>query len=147
MEIVILESPYAGKVRRNIRYARACIKDCLSRQEAAFASHLLYTQKGILNDKIPGERKLGLDAGWSFIEVANKSVVYTDLGISPGMENGIQIAKNLGKTIEYRTLPNWSDNVLERAILNLFGGFLELAYQGIRRFFDSDSSFTQRKGK
>ncbi|MEK7211264.1 MAG: hypothetical protein AAB731_01390 [Patescibacteria group bacterium] len=43
MQRVILESPFSGDVKRNIAYARACIRDCLRRGEAAIASHLLYT--------------------------------------------------------------------------------------------------------
>ena len=29
MRLVIVESPYAGDVELNIRYARACLRDCL----------------------------------------------------------------------------------------------------------------------
>lgn len=49
---VILESPYAGEIDRNIRYARACVRDSLLRGESPIASHLLYTQSGILDDDI-----------------------------------------------------------------------------------------------
>ena len=42
MVLVLLESPYAGYVERNLAYARACMRDCLLRGEAPFASHLLY---------------------------------------------------------------------------------------------------------
>ena len=55
MELVVLESPFAGNVEMNIHYARACMADCLARGEAPFASHLLYTQPGILDDDIPEE--------------------------------------------------------------------------------------------
>ena len=57
MQRVIIESPYAGDVERNVRYARAAMADCLKRGEAPFASHLLYTQEGVLDDDIPGERQ------------------------------------------------------------------------------------------
>lgn len=46
MRRVVLESPFAGDVERNVRYAKACIRDCLSRGEAPIASHLLFTQPG-----------------------------------------------------------------------------------------------------
>ena len=39
MKLVIVESPFAGDTERNIRYARACLADCLRRGEAPFASH------------------------------------------------------------------------------------------------------------
>lgn len=63
MKLVILESPFAGDVKRNILYARMCVRDSLGRGEAPIASHLLYTQSGILNDNLPEERQWGIDAG------------------------------------------------------------------------------------
>src|SRR5215467_8128747 len=99
MRRVILESPYSGPdletIERNKRYARACIRDCLKRGEAAIASHLLYTQPGVLRDSEPEERKLGMEAGWAWFVVAQACVVYTDLGISKGMQDGIDYAKGL----------------------------------------------------
>ena len=34
MRLVILESPYAGDIERNVAYARACLRDSLLRGEA-----------------------------------------------------------------------------------------------------------------
>lgn len=114
MRLVIVESPFAGDVERNVEYARLCVRDSLLRGEAPIASHLLYTQPGILNDDIPAERQHGIDAGLAWRAVAQASVVYTDLGVSKGMEYGIRAAKAAGIPIEYRTLPGFSqeaDNV------------------------------------
>lgn len=105
---VIIESPYAGDIETNERYARACMKDCLQRGEAPFASHLLYTQEGVLDDTIPEERSLGIDAGLVWGACADKTVVYTNLGTSKGMEYGIANAKRAGREIEYRRLEGWS---------------------------------------
>jgi len=67
MKRVILESPYAGDtaedVERNLTYAREALRDSLLRGEAPIASHLLYTQKGVLDDRIREERALGIAAG------------------------------------------------------------------------------------
>ena len=104
MKLVIIESPYAGDVEENIKYARECVKDSLARGEAPIASHLLYTQEGILDDTIPEERQLGIDAGLAWRKVAEGSVVYTDLGISKGMEYGIKAAAESKKPIEYRQI-------------------------------------------
>lgn len=101
---VIIESPYAGDIERNIRYARACMKDCFDRGEAPFASHLLYTQDGILDDTIRSERSLGIDAGLLWGAMADKTVLYTDLGISAGMRYGIASAERDGRPIEYRKI-------------------------------------------
>lgn len=110
MRRVILESPLAGDVRRNTRYARAAMRDSLKRGEAPFASHLLYAQPGILNDLLPGERKLGIDAGLVWGDIAEATVVYNDLGISEGMNYGIVRAQKMGRPIEYRSLPGWAGN-------------------------------------
>ncbi len=104
MKLVILESPYAGEVEKNIEYARACVRDSLSRGEAPIASHLLYTQPGILRDDVPTERQWGIDAGLAWRSVSSMTVVYTDRGISRGMEYGIAAAKDAGKAVEFRTL-------------------------------------------
>jgi len=104
-ERVIVESPFAGDVEANLTYARACLADCLKRGEAPFASHLLYTQDGILDDTIPEERERGIHAGFAWGEVATRVVVYTDRGISSGMQYGIDSATKRGVTVEYRTLP------------------------------------------
>lgn len=101
---VIVESPYAGDVEKNLKYLRACMKDCLLRGEAPFASHALYTQPGVLRDELQSERDLGIHAGFAWREVADKTVVYTNLGISRGMEYGVVHATTLGHKIEYRTL-------------------------------------------
>ena len=100
--IVIIESPYAGDVKRNELYARRCMKDSLLRGEAPFISHLLYTQ--VLDDTKPEERKMGMEAGFAFYRAADYSVVYQDYGISGGMKAGIEVAKSMGRKIEYREI-------------------------------------------
>jgi len=106
---VIIESPYAGDVERNLRYLRACMRDSLLRGEAPFASHALYTQLGVLDDDIAAERDLGINAGFEWRRVASKTVVYIDLGISYGMQVGIAHANQNERPLEYRRLGGeWS---------------------------------------
>lgn len=105
MRLVVVESPYAGDVYRNVRYARLCMRDCLDRGEAPFASHLLYTQLDVLDDDDPAERAKGIEAGFMWGTCAGTVAVYTDLGITPGMLQGIEHAKSRGAIIMYRTLP------------------------------------------
>lgn len=128
MQLVILESPFApnlehdwakktyetqaefeaAKAReldRNVRYARAAMRDCLvNHGEAPSASHLLYTQDGVLDDTIPEERQLGIDAGLTWRHAAEKTVVYLDRGLSGGMKYGIKKALADGKTVVGRYL-------------------------------------------
>lgn len=105
---VIVESPFAGG-HINVRYGRRCLKDCLNRGESPFASHLLYTQKDVLDDKIPEERKKGIDAATSWLEVADAVVVYMDMSMTAGMVHGIVRAAENKKPIRLR----WIDG--ERA--------------------------------
>ena len=109
MRRVIVETPYAGDVERNLRYLRACMRDCFLRGEAPFASHAIYTQPGVLDDTDPDERQLGIEAGFVWREFADATVVYTDLGMSRGMEYGIAHANSIEHKIEYRSLPIYSN--------------------------------------
>jgi hypothetical protein len=108
MKRVVLESPFAPSDKRtleqNIDYAKLCMHDCFERNEAPFASHLLYTQPKILNDADPNQRKLGIVAGHQWILGCDYVVVYVDYGISPGMEQGILAAQGAKKEIFYRSL-------------------------------------------
>jgi len=104
MRRVIVETPYAGDIERNLKFLRACMRDCLLRGEAPFASHGLYTQPGVLRDEIPEERRLGMEAGFVWRPVADATVVYTNLGISRGMQAGIDNTDE--DRLEMRRLPD-----------------------------------------
>lgn len=108
MRLVIVESPYAAptvsELNDNISYARQAMKDCLKRGEAPFASHLLYTQYGVLNDNDPQERAHGIEAGLAWGRNAEATVVYFDRGITPGMAQGIRRAEEEGRPVIYRRL-------------------------------------------
>lgn len=106
---VIIESPLSASSRtlieENKRYARLCMRDSLLRGEAPFASHVLYDHADILDDLIPNERKQGMHAGFEWIQMAELSAIYDDLGISSGMKLGIVEAQRVNRRIEYRKLP------------------------------------------
>jgi hypothetical protein len=110
MRLVIIESPYAGDVNGNTEYLRACMRDCLLRGEAPYASHGLYTQPGVLDDLIPEEREHGIQAGFAWRQVAEATVVYTDRGVSGGMKHGIEDAIKRGVPVEYRSLAGRDDH-------------------------------------
>lgn len=116
---VIIESPYKGtaetfgflhrlEVKKigNVSYARRCLSDSLNRGESPFASHLLYTQ--VLDDEIPEQRSLGMKSALAWYDVADLCAVYTDLGISEGMEKGIAYARSRGLTIQERSIEDAS---------------------------------------
>jgi len=118
MRFVVVESPFATgtvvlpsgeslEVHRasNIEYARACLHDCLVRHnEAPYASHLLYTQPGVLNDDIPNERELGIRAGLELTKHADTRVFYLDRGFSGGMRWALTYALEINQRCEVRTL-------------------------------------------
>jgi hypothetical protein len=104
MKKVIIESPYAGDIENNVEYARKCIKDSLLRGEAPIASHLLYTQPGILDDNKPEERKLGIEAGFAWLDVAEIHAFYVDLGWSKGMRSALAKALVGKATISKRKI-------------------------------------------
>ena len=102
MSKVILESPYAGDVERNIEYAKLCMKHSLTMGEAPLLSHLLYTQ--VLDDTIPIERAIGINAGLAWVDVADKHVFYVDYGYSLGMIAAKELAIKMRIVIEERKI-------------------------------------------
>lgn len=102
MRRIVIETPYAGAVDRNIAYARRCLADSLARDEAPIVSHLLHTQ--VLDDDDPGQRSTGIRAGHAWIPMADAVAVYEDHGISPGMRVAIDIARAHGVPVEWRTI-------------------------------------------
>ena len=102
--LVVIESPYAGDVAANVAYAKRAMMHSLSLGEAPIASHLLWTQPGLLDDAEPAERKAGLEAGLAWHRVAEAVVFYVDLGMSPGMAAAAKHATRFSKPIEERRI-------------------------------------------
>lgn len=101
---IILESPYAGDVEANVAYARRCVRDAVLRGEAPIASHLLFTQPGVLDDKMPEQRAMGIAAGLAWLLVADAMVLYIDRGVSPGMSEAMKLAQRSGVPVERRSI-------------------------------------------
>lgn len=104
MLLTLIESPYAGDIEKNVSYAKLCVHDCLDRAEAPYASHLFFTQKGILDDNVPWQRDLGIEAGLAWGAKADIVAFYIDHGWSKGMLNALRAHKIKGKRIELRAL-------------------------------------------
>lgn len=81
--LVIIESPLAGDLPRNLAYARAAMLDSFARGEAPIAFHLLYPQ--IFNDLDEEERIAALFRSFEWQRAATRIAFYMDLGLSPGM--------------------------------------------------------------
>ena len=100
--LVIIESPYKGKIKTNVAYAKKCMFDSLMRGESPFASHLLYTQ--VLDDAIKKQRTMGMDRAFNWYKHADLMAIYIDKGISNGMKKGIAVAEKFGIEMVYRSL-------------------------------------------
>lgn len=109
--IVVVESPFSGNVELNVRYARAAVRQCSKAGMVPLASHLLYTQSGILDDKDPAERTLGIQLGFEVRRLAARTLVFTDLGISAGMMQGIADAERQGCPVEFCRVEGWSQGI------------------------------------
>jgi len=111
MKRVVIESPYAAKTEEGIdlneAYGELAMHDCLvNYNESPYASHLLYTRRFVLRDDVPTDRKLGIEAGFFWRDVAEKSVFYQDLGMTTGMRQGVVDCDNKDKPWEIRRLPD-----------------------------------------
>lgn len=102
----VIESPFSAPdidgLVRNVQYTMLAVRDSLNRNEAPYASHLFYTQ--MLDDNNQDERRLGMDAGLTVCHHAEQTAVYTDYGISRGMEYGIDTARKAGRAVIERSL-------------------------------------------
>lgn len=123
LDCVVVESRFAGETPKDLlinkKFTLACMRDCIKRGEAPYASHVIYAHSYIVDDFIAQERALGIYAGFLWGNFASKTVVYTDLGISSGMKEGIIHAHNMNRPIEYRELgfiPEVSDEEVDAEI-------------------------------
>ncbi|MEC9048895.1 MAG: hypothetical protein VYA51_12865 [Planctomycetota bacterium] len=97
---VIIESPY--RAEGAAEYLQECIRDCIQRGETPYASHLMLT--GALDDTDEEQRRLGIRLGFAMRPLMARTVVYTDLGYTEGMIEGIKHARGLEHPIEWREI-------------------------------------------
>lgn len=106
--LVVIESPFAPNANKgytledHASYLDRCMLDAFQRNEAPYAGHRLYT--GILDDTSPEQRAQGMRAGLAWMRAANLVAVYTDYGISGGMEWGISNAEIIGVPVVFRVI-------------------------------------------
>ena len=113
MNLIVIESPFAGDEAANLSYVRWAMSFCFQELGSApYASHALYTQPGVLRDHLPEERKLGMRAGFSWGALATERGVFCDRGISGGMITGIQQARSHGQIVRYYQIRDWIEAIL-----------------------------------
>lgn len=96
MKKVYICSPFSGDVENNIRKAREYCRNAIEQDCLPIAPHLLYPQ--ILDDNNPKERKLGIQMGLEILDICDEIWVCGDI-ISNGMQNEIEYAESVGKTL------------------------------------------------
>ena len=106
MKLVVIESPYAGDTEEpplpsGLPAAQPDARRGTVREPRAV--HPAW----VLDDNVPG-RNLGISSGLEWASQAFVCAVYTDLGISAGMELGISQARLNGMLVEHRSL-GWVD--------------------------------------
>jgi hypothetical protein len=116
MRRVVIASPWAGDEHTHEAYALACLQDSILRGEAPIVPHLYLTR--VLADSGDG-RKIGMRIGAHLIRGAQALAVYTDLGISAGMNGEITVAERAGVKVEKRTVPTWLDEEQVEAFMRL----------------------------
>lgn len=131
MTRVVVESPYRGRgdsddqkavdQAENVRYARLCVMDCLRRGEYPFASHLFYTQPGLLDDAVEAQRNQGIEAGLQWARSADKVAYYVDRGWTTGMMFARVRHEAEGRLVEERTLPGYEDLTARPRLAYFFG--------------------------
>lgn len=122
ISLAVIESPYSaptlGLFARNVRYARAAVRDAIQLGYAPLASHLLYTQPSVLDEADADQRARGILLGHfpytllvspylrsrDTMETRTTGLVYAELGVTAGMKAGIQTAKLCGCPVLHRTL-------------------------------------------
>lgn len=125
---VSIESPFHSEdediIRRNICYAIQATKHAaIEHNEIGYPSHLIYTQLAnggnhyYVGDHIEDKWGVGRDKTIAFTnnlrQRADYIVLYTDFGISRGMQFAIDAAEAKGlEVVERRLPPEYMDDVL-----------------------------------
>jgi hypothetical protein len=111
MKKVFICSPLRGEKRLLYeRYARELCKYAFEEGFAPFAPHLLFTQ--MLDDDNPVERSTGIRAGKVFLASCDMLFYGAAWGISEGMKDEIQDARNACKPV-WEIKMNSKDDIKE----------------------------------
>jgi len=164
--LVSIESPYNSiypwYLIRNIQYAIQCNTHAASLGDVTWTPHLCNTQfvkygfKGYISDTLSILSKFDKTSNKYFIDRDNTLyltnqirqtkidcvICYTDYGISSGMNEAINAAKNANIDIEYRKLPDdMKKDIFGESIFSTIlplvknGSIFSLSMYGFLKFF------------
>jgi hypothetical protein len=95
-----LSAPTQAERDANVALAkRLCHYATIIDGVAAFAPHAYFTI--FLDDAVPEEREIGMDAGKAWLEAADELWVFTRRGISMGMAREIERAAREGTPVRW----------------------------------------------
>lgn len=123
---VIMESPFAGDVKNNVRYAKISMLDLSLLEYAPSASHLMYTQ--MLDDTIEADRNQGIDKG---LDIAHNidTIVRVDRGYSNGIKYGVIRAEKEGRNISFSTISQDPKTIEIVSSISNFDDFVDFTEQ------------------
>ena len=101
MDCMTAMQQISDKLQQHIEYAKELTREALLRGDAPVTVHLYMTQ--CLTEEDATERGIGLAAGQDIIERCDTILVGYRFGISEGMEQEMNIAKEKGIRIQYHS--------------------------------------------
>jgi hypothetical protein len=115
-----------GNSLTNLVLAKEYCKYVLEKGNAPFASHVFYSS--LLDDAIPEERDLGMEAGKAFIRTCDEMWVFLVKSVfSKGMVEEVLLAKSLGMVIRYFDATDFN-NIKEYVADSLELEILDIAF-------------------
>jgi hypothetical protein len=104
--LVAIETPWAGldAGEKAKKYLRNCIRDSLARNEIPWASHAMLAWTDALYETDEEQRLEGINVNKRMILRVDLVAVYSDHGISKGMQQAITWARMNGKRVESRRI-------------------------------------------
>lgn len=92
--LIYICSPLRGDIERNIRKAQTYCREAVEFGVIPLAPHIYFTQ--FLDDRIPHERKIGMELGNEILKKCKEVWVYGIQNPSEGMKAEIELAKKFG---------------------------------------------------
>lgn len=106
--VVFVSSPFGGKKENSQKAASVC-HELLKKGWSPFAPHVYYADN--LDDAVPWERELGMNAGLEILKKCDFILVMGD-HMTHGMKMEIELATAMGKPVIFKS---WTDfGVAER---------------------------------
>lgn len=96
-KIIFVSSPFSGNVERNIIKARDYCRYVVDQNHIPLAPHLLFPQ--FMDDSNLEERSKAIGFGLALLKLCDEVWIFGDT-ISSGMEEEIEFAKQINKTIK-----------------------------------------------